>query len=133
MLARGRGGVGRVVGGQGEPICWGHDGVCRRVLLCQREARAEKSQGNTGSQEPEGRAPRRPCARERPSEGLRLRGRWAHGRLRGPCSILKIWPVPQGWATRGSDSHPAYGKILLGRKQQEQMVAPETSQGRRPC
>lgn len=43
-------------------------GVCRRALLCRREARAEKSQGNMGSKKPEGRAPRRPCACETPGE-----------------------------------------------------------------
>lgn len=108
-------------------------GVCRRALLCRREARAEKSQGNMGSKKPEGRAPRRPCACERPAEGLRLRGSWARGRLRELCSILKIWPVPQSWATRGFDSHRAYEKISLRRKQQEQMIVPETTQRKRPC
>lgn len=96
-------------------------------------ARAEESQGNVGSKEPEGRAPRCPRARERPSEGSRLRGSWARGRLRGLCSILKIWPVPRGWAARGFDSHQASGKILLERKQQEQTIVPETAQGKRPC
>lgn len=64
---------------------------------------------------------------------VRLRGSWARGRLGELCSILKIWPVPQSWATRGFDSHRAYEKISLRRKQQEQMIVPETTQRKRPC